>query len=90
MPTPSDGQATIHQAGQVVAGATWETRFGWTPQRLQTQIATWASNGGGATNGYVIPNGGTDGQVLAKASNANRDTEWLGWRQSQQAATTTT
>ena len=77
LPTPSAGQATIHQAGQTVEGATWETRFGWTPQRLQTQIATWASNGGGTLNGYVIPNGGADGQVLGKASAANRDTEWV-------------
>ena len=78
LPTPSAGQATIHQAGQTVEGATWETRFGWTPQRLQTQIATWASNGGGALNGYVVPDGGATGQVLAKASAAARDTEWLG------------
>ena len=77
LPTPSDFQAGLHQAGQVVEGATWETRFGWTPQRIQTAISRWASAGGGATNSYVIPDGGTDGQVLAKASNANRDLEWI-------------
>ena len=77
LPTPTAAQATIYNAGQTVGGATWDTRFGWNIRYLQQSMNIWAGSGTGRVSGYTIPPGGTIGQVLGKASNANRDVEWI-------------
>ncbi len=42
-----------------------------------TQIVVIQASGANGSDGVGVPSGGTTGQVLAKNSNTNYDTEWV-------------